>query len=197
MSIREAIRERSRLERMRLGQEVGEPIAIPSMPDIRVQMVPLTEAESQSGVVAASLLDVPDNVAGLHARNRVSVQMDVWNACREPGNLTVHVFESAEEMATMIDMTDIDFLNDYLASLMEYASPAIDGLSEEDLTDLKKAFEETDLSALTGQRWALTKLCCQVLFPELLRVKLLGTSSTDSATLTSESGESTSTALPS
>lgn len=197
MSIRDAIRQRSRLERMRLGQEVGEPVAIPSMSDIRVQLVPLTEAESQAGVVLASLLEVPDNVAGLHARNRVSLESDVWNACREPGDVNIKVFESIEEMTSQLDGQDIEFLSDYLATLMEYASPAVDGLSDEDLDDLKKAFAETDLNALTGQRWAAVKLVCQVLFPELLRVKLLGSFSTDSATETNENAESTSTVLPS
>lgn len=182
---------------MRQGQDVGEPVTIPSMPSIRVQLVPLTEGESQAGIVLAAQLEVQDNAAGFHARNRIALQSDIFHAAREPGDLGIKVFESMEEMVEQLDGTDIDHLADNLAILMDYASPAIDGLSNEDLDDLKKAFGETDWSVLSGRQWAAVKLACQALFPDLLRVKSLGTSSIASATETNGNGESTSTATQS
>lgn len=180
------------MARMRQGQDVGEPVTIPSMPHIRVALVPLTEGESQAGIVLAAQLDVMDNSAGFHARNRIALQSDIFHAAREMGDLSIKVFESMDEMIGLLDGSDIDVLADNLAVLMDYASPSVDGLSNEDLDALKKAFGETDWSALSGRQWAALKLACQALFPDLLRARSLGTSSIDSVTETSDRDESTS-----
>lgn len=164
---------------------------IPSKPEIRVAMVPLIEREAQRGVIAAAQLEVQDNAAGLQARNRIALESDVWHSLREPSDPTAKVFESVDQMIDELDATDIDFLSDELSALMDYASPAIDGISEEQLNSLKKAFGETDWSALTGWQWAALKLACQALFPNLLRVKSLGSTSTESSMERSASGEST------
>jgi hypothetical protein len=178
---------------MRMGQEAPEFVDIPSMPGLRVAQVPLLEFESQAGVIRAASLDVPDNAAGIQARNRVAIESDVWHSLRDPDDATRKVFDSVDDMIGEggLEPSDIDYLADSLMLLMDYASPAIDGISEKVLDDLKKAFGETDLSGLTGRRWAAVKLCISVLFPELLRARLLGSGSTDSSTLTSESEEST------
>lgn len=191
MTMREKLREANRLARMRQGQDVPEDVALLTNPEIHFWQVPLLEWESQAGVVAAANLDVPDNMAGLNARNRVAIQSDVFHSLREPGNVDQKVFESVEDMVQELDPADIDHLADSLTLLMDYASPSVDGLTDEELNDLKKAFGETDWSELTGRQWAALKLCCQVLFPELLAVKLRGSSSTESSTPTSESAEST------
>lgn len=190
-SVREAIREASRLSRMRQGQDAPEMVTIPSMDEIRCAMVPLNEAETQSGLIVAASLDVLDNAAGLQARNRAVQHNDVWHSLREPDNLEQKVFQSVDDMVETIQPGDIDFLHDQLSLLMDYASPSIDGLTDADLADLKKAFGETDWSALTGKQWAAVKLCVLNLFPELLQAKLLGSTSTGSATKTSASGAST------
>jgi hypothetical protein len=178
-TVREAIREHNRLARMRLGQEVGERVTIPSL-DQGVMLVPLTEAESQQGLVAAASIDVPDNQAGLMAREREATIHDVWSAMREPSDPSMHVFETPEEMVELLDPRDIDYLADQLVLLSSYSSPALDGMSDAELNELKKAFGETDWSALTGRRWAAVKLTVSILFPELLAAKLRGSSSTDS-----------------
>jgi hypothetical protein len=190
-TVREAIREQNRLARMRNGQDVPERVDIPSMPGIGACLVPLTEAEAQRGIVAAADLDVNDNQAGMMARERAATISDIWHALREPGDPDQRVFETPEDMTATLKPTDIDHLADTLVTLQDYASPSVDGMSEEELDDLKKAFGETDWSALTGRRWAAMKLCCSILFPELLAVKLRGFSSIDSSTPTNESGEST------
>lgn len=190
-SVRDAIKDANRLARMRQGAEVPEYVDIPSKPGVRAWMVPLTEAESQIGVIRAAGLDVLDNMAGMQARNRAAIESDVWHSLREPGDVDLKVFENIEDMVEELDPTDIDFLADTLATLMDYASPSIDGMSDEELNDLKKAFGETDWSGLTGRQWAAVKVACQALFPDLLRAKSLGTTSTESLTETKENGAST------
>jgi hypothetical protein len=194
MNVREKIREQNRVKRMRLGQEAPELVTIPSMDGdeaIRVAMVPLTEAESQSSLILASSLDVLDNSAGLQARNRVTVQNDVWNACRDPEDSTKKVWPSVDEMVKDIEPTDVDWLFDQLTTLMDYASPAMDGLTEEDLAELKNGFALIDWNELTGRRWSALKLCLSILSPELLAARSRSFTSTMKSTTTSESDEST------
>lgn len=190
-SLRDKIRDQQRVKRMRLGQEAPELIDIPSLDGVRVAMVPLTEAESQASLIAASALDVLDNSAGIQARNRVTVQMDVWNACRDPEDVDKKVWPSMEEMVKDLEPADIEWLFDQLTTLSDYASPAIDGISEEDLADLKNSFALIDWNALTGRRWSALKLCLSILSPELLAAKSHSFTSTTKSTTTSESGEST------
>jgi hypothetical protein len=190
-SVREAILDANRLKRMRMGQEAPEMVDIPSMPEVRAAQVPLTEAEAQKGVVLAAGADVNDNAAGLQVRNRIAVASDVWHSLREPGDPEKRIFSTIEEMQEALSPSDIDYLADHLIILSEYASPSIDGISEEQLSELKKDFVETDWSALTGRRWAALKLAISTLFPELLQVRSRGGGSTDSSTPTSENVEST------
>lgn len=192
--ISDAIREGTRLARMRLGQEVPEWFTVPSKTDVRVALVPLTEAETQQGVIAAASLEVVDNAAGLAARNRMALHHDLWRAMRDPQDPQQLAFDSPTEMTELLTPDDIDFFSDHLTTLMDYASPSVDGLSEKDLDDLKKAFAEIDLNVLTGRQWAAVKLCFQALLPELLQAKLFGSISTESLTGTNESDESISAA---
>lgn len=190
-SIRDTIKEQSRLARMRMGQDAPEMVDIPSLTEVRVAQVPLTEREAQQGVILSASLEVLDNAGGLQARNRACIESDVWNSLRDPSDPEAKVFDSIEDMNGDLLSSDIDYLADNLMLLMSYASPSIDGLSDADLEDLKKVFGETDWSALTGRRWAAVKLCCETLFPELLQAKLRGIGSTDSSTSRSASDEST------
>lgn len=190
-TIRDAIANASRLARMRQGQQVFEPVEVPSLslpgePLILAQ-IPLTESETQQGVIAAATLDVPDNLAGMAARNRAAAVSDLWHSLRDPADLSQKAFDNVEELTEQLTPTDVDHLIDALAMLMEYASPDIDGLSQKDLEELKKGFAEIDLSVLTGRQWAAVKLCFQVLLPELLQAKLSGSTSTESSTERSES----------
>lgn len=192
-SVRDAIKEANRLTRLRLGQDAPEMVNIPSMSDVRAAQVPLLEKEAQAGIILAASVEVPDNAAGLQARNRAAIESDVWHSLREPGDISKRVFANIDEMVGEDGLTpeDIDYLADNLMLISTYASPSIDGLSEKELDELKKAFAETDLSALTGKRWAALKLCVSILFPEILLAKSLGTGSTESSTSRSENDEST------
>lgn len=193
----EQIRSKNRLARMRLGQEAPELVTFQAHPEIRVAMVPLTERETQMGMIYGASLDVPDNSAGIQARNRAVAQSDLWNALRDPSDLNAKVFVSIDEMIDELAPEEIDSLLDNLASLMDYSSPHGDGLTDEILDTLKKASETIEWSGLTGRRWAVVKLYLSVMSPDLLQVSLSGLGSTDSLTERNENGESTSDASPS
>ena len=125
-TVREAMREQHRLARMRNGQDVPERVDIPSMSGIGACLVPLTEAESQRGIVAAADLNVNDNQAGMMARERAATISDIWHALREPSDIDRRVFATPEDMTTTLVPTDIDYLADKLTLLQDYASPAIE-----------------------------------------------------------------------
>lgn len=189
-TVREAILERNRLARMRQGQLAPEMLELASIPEIRVAQVPLTEAETQRGIMAAANLEVGDNIVGMQARNRVAVQHDAWLSLREPGDLAKYLFLTPEEMADALDPRDIDLAVDQLGILMDYASPAMEGLTANDLNDLKKGLAALDWSALTGRQWAALKLALRILLPIQLQASLSGSSSTESSTERSDEPES-------
>lgn len=188
--VREAIRENTRLARMRQGQLAPEMIDIPSMPGIRAAQVPLTEAEVQRGLMRASTIDVPDNAVGFNQRNRACIVSDVFHSLREPSEVGTYLFETIEEMEQQLDGTDIDYLSDNLTVLISYASPEMEGMTEEAWSELKKAFGEIELSGLTGQQWAAVKLVCLAVFPGLLAANSYGLSSIESLMPKTESDES-------
>jgi len=196
-SIFEQIKEANRMTRMRLGQEAPEFPALLAHPEIRVAMVPLAERDTQAGVIYAASLGFPDNAAGLQASNRAVVHSDVWHSLRDPDDLTRKVFPSIEALVDELGPEEIDHLADHLTLLMDYASPTADGLTDKMLDDLKKASERIEWNALSGRRWAITKLYLSIFAPELLAVSLSGSGSTDSLTSTNGNDESISDASPS
>jgi hypothetical protein len=197
-TMREAIREKTRLSRMRQGQEVPEYVDIPSMEGVRVALVPLTEAELSRGLAyAASDEEVPESFSGAQYRSRRAIQSDVWHASREPGEPEKRVFESIEEMIEELTPADIDYLSMHLATLMNFASPLMDGLTDDDLDFLGRAWQAIRLNELTGRQWAAAKLCLSVLLPELLQARLSGRTSTDGSTTSTLSDEFTSDVSPS
>jgi len=193
----EQIREKNRLARMRLGQDAPDLVDLPAHPEIRVALVPLSERETQMGMIHGASLDVPDNSAGLQARNRAVAHCDLWNAMRDPADLNAKVFSSIDELVDELAPEEIDTLLDHLSALMDYSSPYGDGLTDELLETLKKASEAIEWNGLTGRRWAVVKLYLSVMSPELLQVSLYGSGSTESSTEKNGSDESTSDVSPS
>lgn len=198
-SIRDAIRDANRLSRMRMGQQAWEFIEFDSLKGsdgtpVRLAQVPLLEYETQQGVLLAANLQVADNMAGMTARNRAAMVSDAWHSLRDPSDIDKKAFESIEEMVRTLEPNDIDKAVDQLATMMDYSSPSLDGLSKEALDDLKASCAQMDLSDLSGRRWAVVKLFFQTLAPELLQAKLSGSTSTDFSTMMSEGETSTSSA---
>lgn len=196
-TLREEMRTQSRLSRIRQGQEVPEYFDIPSMSGIRVALIPLTEAEETRSTVAAAGIDVDENLAGLRLRDRTRLHWNLWQAMRDPAELSRPLYESPETMIAELEVYDIEYLSLQLTTLMEYASPALDGFAPEMLDDLKKVLLETDWNALTGRRWAAVKVCLSVLFNELLQGRSPSSFFTAGSTTTNESAESTIAVAPS
>jgi hypothetical protein len=179
-SVYEQLKEASRLRRMRLGQEAPEDAEFLAHPEIRAKMVPLVEKEMEAGMIAAAKLDVPDNTAGYQVRDRVALCSDVWHSLREPDDLSKKVFGSVDAMVDELEGSEIDQLADQLTMLMDFSSPALDQISDEDLESLKKGLLTTEWSGLSGRQWAAIKLCLSAFSPQLLAANLSGSSSTDS-----------------
>lgn len=191
ISAREAIKTEGRLRRMRLGQDAPEFVTLISNPEIRVALVPLTEAEYEFGLKQAMNLPAEDNAQGMVYRDRWQQVTDVWNSLREPNDVTKHVFESVEEMIGNLEHVDINHLSDLYLRMVEESSPAIDGITEEQIEDLKKACMTIDWSVLSGKAWWHLKAFLSYLSPEQLAVKLPGFLSTPNATPMTDSEEPT------
>lgn len=196
-AVRDKIREQSRFARMRLGQEAPELIDVPSMTEVRVALVPLTEAESMAGLIRSANVEVADNISGLNVRNREAVISDVWHACRVPGTAQELVWDTPEQMVDDLQPSDIDYLFDQLTILMDYASPTLANLADQDIDDLKKAFAAIDWKELYGTQQRSLVLCISRLLPDLLAAKFSFSGSTSSLTELNEREKSTSTALTS
>lgn len=190
-SVLEKMRETSRLRRIRMGQDAPEWATIPSMPEIRVALVPLLERETQLSLAAAAGVEAPDNALGMQYRARVAQQWDVWQAVRDIDNPDEFIWKSVEQMNEFLEPDDVDALHDQLAVLMDYASPSLEGLTEQDLADLKNGFVLINWNELTGRRWSALRLCLSHLLPELLLGKSPSTTFTPSSTARSENDEST------
>jgi hypothetical protein len=197
VSAREAIKKEGRLRRMRLGQDAPEFVNLITNPEIRVALVPLTEAEYHIGLKAAMDLPAADNAQGMMYRDRWQQVTDVWNSLREPHNPTQRVYESVEQMIAELEHTDINYLSDMYLRMVEDSSPMLDGVTEEQIEEIKKACLTIDWSVLSGRAWWHLKAFLSSLTPEQLQVKLPGSLSTSNLMPTNESSEPTSDVDPS
>lgn len=171
---REAIKAGSRLRRMRLGQDAPEIESLRSNPEIRVALVPLSERDYQHGLQEAMNLPAPDNPAGIIYRDRWQQTVDLWNALREPNDVKKRVFDSPAEMIEELEANDVNYLGECYMRMMDESSPALEGLTNEQLEELKKAFVVMDWSVLSGKSWWHLKQCLFNLSPTQLRVSLPG-----------------------
>lgn len=173
MGVLDAIREQRRFARMRMGQEAPALTKLPSRPEVRVALVPLTEGEHEQTLEAAAALEVGDNPYGVELRDRAMAVATIFHAVREPDNLEMKVYQSIEQMIddpeVGLEFEDINRLNEEYMALVDFSSPMLDGLDEEKLGELKKAFEMIDLSGLSGKPWFHLKMFFSTLTAEQLR----------------------------
>jgi hypothetical protein len=191
---REQIKAGSRLRRMRLGQEAPEFVNLRSNPEIRLALVPLTEAESEYGLKAAMTLPAEDNELGILYRDRWQQVCDLWNALREPHDVTNRIYETPQEMVEELETLDINYLSECYMRMLEDTTPSMDGVSDEQLEELKKAFVTIDWSVLSGKAWWHLKQCLFHLGQGQLKVKLPGSLSTENLITKNDESESTPTA---
>lgn len=186
-STRAKIRER-RLERMRLGQAVCDYVVLPSDPEIRLCIVPLTEADYRRVLEKISKLDAADDLAGAAVKDRTQSEEILVRSIREEHDLTQRVYDDIDEMLEDLEVHDIDHVIDAYNEMIERASPSIEGLTEEDMARLKKALAEMDWNALSGSAWYAAKRFLSKITPQPLLDSWPGSTST-SLSITRKSEE--------
>jgi hypothetical protein len=175
-----------KLDRMRLGQSACDIHPLLSDPEIRVALVPLTEAEYLVGLESAIKMNVPETIMGNQARDRRLQEETLLRAIREVDDLTQQTFETLEQLNELLDHSDISYLMDMYFEMIAESSPSIDGLSETDIEDVKKVLKEMDWNVLSGRQWYALKRFLSTLGQEQLLAKSLG--STSISKLTGQSG---------
>jgi hypothetical protein len=186
----EKLRER-KLNRMRLGKAVADVHSLMSDPEIKVALVPLSEAEYIQCLEATVNQRIADDTAGQALRDRYNSAEVLLRAAREPDDLEQPMFDSVEELTDALEVNDINFLQDMYFEMVETASPAIDGIPEEDLEDLKKALQTIDWNALSGRQWYALRRFLFSIMPELLQGNFSGVGSISKWTTPSDVEEST------
>lgn len=179
------IKER-RLERMRLGQAACDWVSLPSDPEIRLAIVPLTEAQYISALNKVADVDRPDDMAGAAIKDRVTAQEILVRSFREEKNLDAQAFEDVAEMLDTLDVSDIDFAFDCYQEMVAKSSPTLDGIPEKELEHLKKALQEMDWNALSGRAWYAAKRFLSEIIPTPLLDNSPGSFSISNLTTTNE-----------
>lgn len=163
-----------RLDRMRLGQATCEIENLLSEPEVRVALVPLTEAEYDQCMEKVIKMSAPETIMGQQMRDRALTNETLLRAIREPDDLGKMMFENTNEMTQALEVADINFLIDMYFEMVDKSSPSLDGLNDEQIEDLKKVLEEMDWSELSGKQWFALKRFLSSLGPRQLTDKLLG-----------------------
>jgi hypothetical protein len=177
-----AFMTRRRLARMRLGQATAEYVQLISDPEIRIALVPLTEAEFQESFTDAARLTVGENIAGTMVRERRARVQQVWRSCRPAGDLSTYMFQTYEEFREALTTADIDQLIDVYEEMTHELSPSMENISPEELEFLKQVLLEMDWSVLSGQSWyAAKRFLSSISLPQLTD-KSPGSSSTTTLT---------------
>lgn len=184
-AVSERIKER-RLERMRLGQAVCDYVDLPSDPEIRLCIVPLTEAQYRQALEKVASVKLPDDMSGAAIKDRTLAVETLVRAIREEDNLSQQVYSTADELSEDLDVYDVDHVIDCYNEMVEKASPSIDGLSPEDLERLKKVLPTMDWNALSGSAWYAAKRFLSRISQVPLLDNSPGSTSTNSSTTTSE-----------
>jgi hypothetical protein len=194
MSTREQLKER-RLERMRAGQHVAEIVPLPSDEEIRVALVPLTEAEYIQVLQLVSRLEAMDTMAGMTFQTRVQSEEVLVRSIRDPQNLETRLFDSVADMTENFEVSDIDYLVEEYNSMTEKSNPAIEQISQDEFEQLKKVLVKMDWNDLSGRSWYAAKRFLGALITEgLLTDNLPGSSLINRSTTTTDSEKSTPTA---
>lgn len=189
--IYQLIQER-RAERMRLGQAVMIPCELVSDPEIRIALVPLTDAELQNSLMLAAAGQVTDTPSTheVFYRDRVQKCGILMSACRRIDNLQEHVFNKIEEVLEM-DSRDVNHLFDAYQEMMEFSSPSLENITDEEMDEIKKVLSEVDWNALSGRQWYAAKRFLIAIQGTPLQVNSLGSSQTNSSITTNGEPEFT------
>ena len=180
-----------RFHRMRLGAAAGRVESLLSQPEIKIALVPLTEAEHEQCMEAVTSMDVPENLMGAMSRDRRNQNEALFRALRDPENLEKRAFDTREEMQDVLEIQDTNHLVDILLEVSESDNPAPAEFTEEELAEVKKVLGAVDLNELSGRQWFALKRFLSTLGLTLLPVSTLGSTSTNSAITMNDESEYT------
>lgn len=175
MTTKDKIKER-RLARMRAGQSTCDFVVLPSDPEIRLAIVPLTEADYRNVLEKVASVPSGDDLAGVQIKDRVQAEEILVRAIREENNLTERVYNDVDEMMEDLEIHDIDHAIDCYNEMVFQSSPSLDGIPPEELENLKKALQEMDWNGLSGSAWFAAKRFLSRIMPSPLLDKSPGSS---------------------
>lgn len=171
---------------MRLGQAVCDFVPLVSDPEIRLAIVPLTEAEYLQALEAVAAIPGRDDLANSAMRDRRQAQEILARSIREPEDLTDRVYSTVEDLQEDLDVRDIDELFFRYQEMVHTSSPAADGIPPSEFEALKKALMEMDMNALSGPAWYALKRFLSTVTPSPLLDNNSGFTSISSSTTTNE-----------
>jgi len=171
---------------MRLGQAVCDFVPLVSDPEIRLAIVPLTEAEYLQALEAVAAIPGRDDLANSAMRDRRQAQEILARAIREPEDLLERVYSTAEDLQSDLDVRDIDELFDRYSEMVHTSSPSADGIPPSEFEALKKALNEMDMNALSGRAWYALKRFLSTVTPSPLLDSNSGSSLIKSSTTKNE-----------
>jgi hypothetical protein len=180
-----------RFERMRNGQASCEFVDVPSIPGMRVAIVPLLEREYDECLELAAAISAGENPAGWLRRDRRTNAETLARCVRNPNNLEERVFEDSDEVREVFEVSDINFITDMYFEMVARSSPALDQFSPQELEDAKKVLQTIDWNELSGRSWYALNRFLSSLGPTVPLGKFHGSSSTNSLTTTSDEPEPT------
>lgn len=190
MATKEALKKR-RLDRMRLGQAVCDWVVLPSDPEVRMAVVPLSESDYISVLNKVATMEFKDDMAGMAMRDRVQSQEILLHAIREPDNLSQRVYSTVEELVDEenggLTQIDVDEAIEVYNEMIHVGSPAIDGIPPGEFVELKKVLQEMDWNALSGRQWYAAKRFLSAISPRPLLDNSLGYGSTRRSITTNDS----------
>ena len=168
-----------KLDRMRLGQAACDIIELPSDSEIRIAIVPLTEGEFAICQAAMVAKDYDDTTAGVMQADRDLRRQIILLACRETNDLSKRLFQTENELMDTLDHSDVNYITEQYAAMVDTSSPSLEGLSPEDMDELKKALMKINWSDLSGRSWYLLKLFLSTISEQQLLGSLHGSFSTN------------------
>ena len=189
-NIYEQIKQNNRIARMRMGQEAPTLVSPPSAPEVRIAMVPLLEHEHEKALTEAASLELPDNPYGIDRRDRTLQAATLFYSLRDPEDIEQMAFPNAQKMVEVLESADINHLLEEYSSMVDFSSPSIDGITDEQLDEIKKALTRIDLRGLYGKPWWHLKQFLSTLSVDQLPGRSLGPLSIPSSMTTSDDDES-------
>jgi hypothetical protein len=171
---------------MRLGQATCSFVTLTSDPEIRIPIVPLSEAEYSQVLAKVASIDAPLDVAGAAVRDRAQAQEILVRAFREEEDLTKRAFVSVDEMMKSLEVSDIDTAFDEYSEMVANSSPRLEAIPQTELDNLKKALQEMNWNELSGRSWYALKRFLSTIMPSPLLDNWFGSISMSDSTTKSD-----------